>query len=88
MPALPEGTEEQAHLPRIIRALVQRRRTVKDLIKSERDPVGGCGACVDCALCCVVCRSAHVQQISLFQVSYGIFAAGGALVAKSIFSLK
>jgi hypothetical protein len=42
VPALPEGTEEQAHLPRIIRALVQRRRTVKDLIKSERDPVGGC----------------------------------------------
>ncbi|KAI3432425.1 hypothetical protein D9Q98_003979 [Chlorella vulgaris] len=39
VPALPEGTEEQAHLPRIIRALVQRRRTVKDLIKSERDPV-------------------------------------------------
>ena len=38
---LPEPSgEEQAHLPRVIRALVQRRRTVKDLIKSERDPVG------------------------------------------------
>jgi hypothetical protein len=27
-----------AHLPRVIRTLVQRRRTVKELIKTERDP--------------------------------------------------
>lgn len=39
MAALPAGCEEQAHLPRVIRALVQRRRSVKDLIKRESDPV-------------------------------------------------
>ena len=37
--ALPEPAEEMAHLPRVIRTLVQRRRTVKELIKTERDPV-------------------------------------------------
>lgn len=45
MAALPEPSEEMAHLPRVIRTLVQRRRTVKDLIKREADPVGGC-SCV------------------------------------------
>ncbi len=47
MAALPEPSEEMAHLPRVIRTLVQRRRTVKDLIKREADPVGGCyvGCC-------------------------------------------
>lgn len=39
MAALPEPSEEMAYLPRLIRALVQRRRAVKDLIKTERDPV-------------------------------------------------
>lgn len=43
MAALPEPSEEMAHLPRVIRTLVQRRRTVKDLIKREADPVGGRG---------------------------------------------
>jgi len=41
MAALPEPSQEMAPLPRVIRGLVQRRRTVKDLIKSERDPVRG-----------------------------------------------
>ena len=41
MPPLPEPSEEMAPLPRVIRTLVQRRRTVKELIKGERDPVGG-----------------------------------------------
>ncbi|PRW60975.1 DNA polymerase alpha catalytic subunit [Chlorella sorokiniana] len=39
MAALPEPSEEMAHLPRVIRTLVQRRRTVKELIKRESDPV-------------------------------------------------
>ncbi|PSC73303.1 DNA polymerase alpha catalytic subunit [Micractinium conductrix] len=39
MAGLPEPSEEMAHLPRVIRALVQRRRSVKDLIKRESDPV-------------------------------------------------
>lgn len=39
MAALPEPSEEMAHLPRMIRTLVQRRRAVKDLIKRESDPV-------------------------------------------------
>lgn len=44
MAPLPEPSEEMAHLPRVIRTLVQRRRTVKDLIKRESDPVRGCAA--------------------------------------------
>lgn len=40
IPMLPEPSEQLAVLPRVIRTLVQRRRTVKDLLKSERDPVG------------------------------------------------
>jgi DNA polymerase alpha subunit A len=39
VPALPEPSEERAPLPRVIGALVARRRRVKDLIKGERDPV-------------------------------------------------
>lgn len=39
VPPLPEPNEQMAVLPRVIRTLVQRRRTVKDLLKSERDPV-------------------------------------------------
>jgi len=37
VPALPEPSEERALLPRVIGALVQRRRRVKDMIKGERD---------------------------------------------------
>ena len=47
MAGLPEPSEEMAHLPRVIRALVQRRRSVKDLIKRESDPVRAPG--VGCA---------------------------------------
>lgn len=39
MAALPEPSEDMAYLPRVIRTLVQRRRSVKDLIKRESDPV-------------------------------------------------
>lgn len=41
MAALPEPSQEMAPLPRVIRGLVQRRRMVKDCIKSERDLVRG-----------------------------------------------
>jgi DNA polymerase alpha subunit A len=39
VPALPEPGGEKAPLPRVIGALVARRRRVKELIKSERDGV-------------------------------------------------
>ena len=38
VPPLPEANGEKATLPRVIGALVQRRRRVKELIKGERDP--------------------------------------------------
>ena len=38
VPPLPDATDEKAVLPRLIGALVQRRRRVKELIKGERDP--------------------------------------------------
>lgn len=39
IPSLPEPSEERAPLPRVIGALVQRRRRVKDMIKTEKDAV-------------------------------------------------
>ncbi|KAL6785075.1 POLA1 [Auxenochlorella protothecoides x Auxenochlorella symbiontica] len=39
VPALPPPSEELAVLPKVLQTLVQRRRTVKDLLKSERDAV-------------------------------------------------
>ena len=39
VPALPEPSEERAPLPRVIGALVARRRRVKEMIKGERDPL-------------------------------------------------
>ncbi|KAK2077328.1 hypothetical protein QBZ16_004962 [Prototheca wickerhamii] len=38
-PALPPPSEELAVLPRVLQTLVQRRRAVKDLLRSERDAV-------------------------------------------------
>merc|ERR1740121_1861315 len=34
----PDGTEEEGALPKVLRTLVESRRTVKSAIKSERDP--------------------------------------------------
>lgn len=39
VPCLPEPSTQQAPLPRVIGALVQRRRRVKELLKNERDSV-------------------------------------------------
>jgi len=39
VPALPEPSEDRAPLPRVIGALVARRRRVKEMIKGERDAV-------------------------------------------------
>ena len=39
MAKLPNASSEKAPLPRVIGALVERRRRVKDMIKGERDPV-------------------------------------------------
>ena len=52
VPALPPPPgDDPAVLPRVIKTLVQRRRAVKDLIRSERDPVS-----VTDALCCAALR--------------------------------
>lgn len=56
VPALPETSDELATLPRVIQALVQRRRQVKALLKDEKDPVrvrhGGVGWSRGCACGC------------------------------------
>lgn len=37
VPPLPENVSQQAVLPAILRKLVQRRKQVKDILKTERD---------------------------------------------------
>lgn len=38
IPEIPDASMEQGVLPKLLATLVQRRREVKNLIKSERDP--------------------------------------------------